>query len=379
MNFFSKVATKDSFEETIRRAPRVLHISCHGIRLKDRSSALLFENQYGAGDLVTEEQLTNLLKSSQKKIELIFLAACDSERIGKIFQKCGIPHVICVKQERFVLDEAAIKFTSTLYQAVFSGRNICDAFSEARSAVAFTLKEVEANLFTMLRPEDYEDPLDPYAGYKKKRHTCRALAEPPYGQWNCMSEHNLVKRIPAQAVNFKFRDREVSRLLEMILGEDSRMVQLLGLRGIGKSSLAKSVLHYAAARKMFTGGVLFIKLKGINSCFVVMKMVMREIMRALELTRQEKMELKSENCSQDRMMEYFKTFFTFEYEQKLRKKKHNSLATQDKRFLLCFDNAEEAIEHDGTEFRNLLAELYDECDQLYVLVTTNQPMGELPN
>ena len=108
MNFFSKVATKDSFEETIRWAPRVLHISCHGIRLKDRSSALLFENQYGAGDLVTEEQLTNLLKSSQKKIELIFLAACDSERVGKIFQKCGIPHVICVKQERFVLDEAAI-------------------------------------------------------------------------------------------------------------------------------------------------------------------------------------------------------------------------------------------------------------------------------
>ena len=65
---------------------------------------------------------------------------------------------------------------------------------------------------------------------------------------------------------------------------------------------------------MFTGGTLFIKLKGINSCFVVMKMIMREIMKALDLNKEEKLHLESENCSQDRMIEYFKTFFNFRHD-----------------------------------------------------------------
>ena len=64
VEFFSTVATRHSFEEMIRRAPRVLHISCHGIKMPDGvTSALLFENSYGAGELVTEEMLTKLLKS----------------------------------------------------------------------------------------------------------------------------------------------------------------------------------------------------------------------------------------------------------------------------------------------------------------------------
>ena len=129
-----------------------------------------------------------------------------------------------------------------------------------------------------------------------------------------MSEHNMIKQIPAESKNFKFRDKEVSLLLEKLIVEKSRLLSLLGLRGIGKSSLARSVLHYAAARKMFTGGTLFIKLKGISSCFVVVKMIMREIFKALDLTKDEKLQLESENCSQDRMIEYFKTFFNFRHE-----------------------------------------------------------------
>lgn len=33
INFQSKVATKANFEETIRRKPLVLHISCHGVKI----------------------------------------------------------------------------------------------------------------------------------------------------------------------------------------------------------------------------------------------------------------------------------------------------------------------------------------------------------
>ena len=48
------------------------------------------------------------MKMSQHELDLVFVAACDSQDIGRIFQRNGARHVICVEKERFVLDDAAI-------------------------------------------------------------------------------------------------------------------------------------------------------------------------------------------------------------------------------------------------------------------------------
>ena len=56
----------------------------------------------------------------------------------------------------------------------------------------------------------------------------------------------------------KFRERETSAVLQAFLVSKHRILQLLGLSGIGKSSLARDVMHYAAERKMFLGGQIFI-------------------------------------------------------------------------------------------------------------------------
>ena len=45
------------------------------------------------------------------KLDVVFVAACDSEIVGRIFLKCGARHVICVKTGEHVLDEATIQFT----------------------------------------------------------------------------------------------------------------------------------------------------------------------------------------------------------------------------------------------------------------------------
>ena len=79
------------------------------------------------------------------------------------------------------------------------------------------------------------------------------------------------------------------------------------------------------------------------------------------------------------MIEYIKSFFKGKQEEKLLKKKYNSDNMNEKRFLLCLDNAENAIEKDNDEFTKFLAELYDECDNLCVLITTNRVLGELAN
>ena len=87
-------------------------------------------------------------------------------------------------------------------------------------------------------------------------HECYSLPKSEPGMWNCMSDHNLVKQIPAKLDRIKFREKETSQLLEYLLFDNFRIVSLLGLRGVGKSSLARNALHYVAERKICTGGIL---------------------------------------------------------------------------------------------------------------------------
>ena len=160
------MATKSHFEEIIRKKPKVLHISCHGVRNNvntmgfnarqyvDKGHFLLFENPEGDGELVSAHQLGEFMKKAKADLDLVFVAACDSQDIGRIFQRNGARHVVCVEQNRFVLDEAAIFFTKTFYADLFSGKEICAAFYDAKSAVEFQIRSAEANLFIMLTKED---------------------------------------------------------------------------------------------------------------------------------------------------------------------------------------------------------------------------------
>ena len=81
---------------------------------------LLFENEKGEGDLVHQKDLNKLIKSIMPALDVVFVAACQSEFVGEIFQKCGAKHVICVKQKEHVLDEAAIYFTKRFYTQILN-------------------------------------------------------------------------------------------------------------------------------------------------------------------------------------------------------------------------------------------------------------------
>lgn len=83
-----------------------MHISCHGLHTDDDKSDqklgmnlslgetkdvahdnnyLLFENNFGVGTLISASQLLKLIKSTMTSLELVFVAACDSEIVGEIF------------------------------------------------------------------------------------------------------------------------------------------------------------------------------------------------------------------------------------------------------------------------------------------------------
>ena len=53
------------------------------------------------------------------ELDLVFVAACKSDFMGRIFQKTGAKHVICVKKTKEILDEAAIAFTKSFYYHIF--------------------------------------------------------------------------------------------------------------------------------------------------------------------------------------------------------------------------------------------------------------------
>ena len=47
-------------------------------------------------------------------------------------------------------------------------------------------------------------------------------------------------------------------LFDHMINQNEKIVSLIGLRGIGKSSLARNTLHYAAERKTFSQGIMLI-------------------------------------------------------------------------------------------------------------------------
>ena len=65
--------------------------------IKDEGSFLLFESKLGQGTLLSAAKIQGLIKRILPTLELVFVAACHSLVVGKIFQKCGAKHVICVE------------------------------------------------------------------------------------------------------------------------------------------------------------------------------------------------------------------------------------------------------------------------------------------
>lgn len=64
---------------------------------------------------------------------------------------------------------------------------------------------------------------------------------------------------------------------------------------------------------------------------------------------------------------------------KVKKPDHKSVKSDKQLFLLCLDNVERVIKHDRDEFRKLLANFYDSCPNLKIILTSCRDIGQLPN
>ena len=188
--------------------------------------------------------------------------------------KSGAKHVICVQNQKEVLDQAAIDFTATFYRSIFGNKqaSVCDAFKAAKRDVEFKHKSKEADIFKMFTAEEIVE-LELVQMEEVKPHHCVAsLIKPETGELNCLSDHISYKHITAKLKDLKFRDKEMWELIENVMSGE-RLIALLGLPGIGKSSIARNALHFMVERKFFTGGVILVQLKNVKDIYTFTKQI----------------------------------------------------------------------------------------------------------
>ena len=95
--FLGMVATEENFDQMLRKDPKVLHISCHGIQNtkktisfslqaeQNEDTFLLFEGKEGDGRVLSAAKIQTLIKQIVPNLNLVFVAACHSLVVGKIF------------------------------------------------------------------------------------------------------------------------------------------------------------------------------------------------------------------------------------------------------------------------------------------------------
>lgn len=98
--------------------------------------------------------------------------------------------------------------------------------------------------------------------------------------------------VPSKVEGFVGRQREVYEVVSSIL--TNRLVTIIGLPGIGKTSLSKNAVHYMATRKMFKAGIVFMPLKGFINCEIFLKKLLTNLIM-LNSTR-DKDELEKANA-----------------------------------------------------------------------------------
>lgn len=119
--------------------PRFLHISCHGAKCKiEDKYYLAFENtdKMCLLDRLTEDRLKKLLGNGEEhSVQVVFVSACHSQKLGELFKRVGVPVVIAINQLTPVLDDVCRLFATMFYSHMITGSSPYRAFEEAKNTV----------------------------------------------------------------------------------------------------------------------------------------------------------------------------------------------------------------------------------------------------
>ena len=222
-----------------------MHYSGHGDR-----SFLSMEDGRGSAHFVRVPALKKLLQAgSLASLRFVFVSACFSEAAAQAFVDAGVPHVIAVRLQTRVSDDAAHAFTRAFYLALAVGKSIREAFDIGVQAVVTSptvrAGEVEGDKFLLLGNNGHHDEV-PFR--LLARVDSWAPPVPP------AAAHQ--QPLPANAECFVGRNVETYRVVTGVL--DRRLLSVIGEPGVGKSAVAIAATNYLCERHYFSDGVIFV-------------------------------------------------------------------------------------------------------------------------
>ena len=127
-----EIASRDNLVKVLTRNPVILHILCHGEYDKIlKKFYLCFETSDGELDPFYADDLRNILSRCGTNIKLVFVNACHSEPVARVFADAGVPCVIAVQSQLQIADVIARKFANEFYHFIFDGHTLGESFDKA--------------------------------------------------------------------------------------------------------------------------------------------------------------------------------------------------------------------------------------------------------
>uniref|UniRef100_A0A7S4JUN9 Protein kinase domain-containing protein n=1 Tax=Odontella aurita TaxID=265563 RepID=A0A7S4JUN9_9STRA len=218
----------------------VIHISCHGFLVPNRSDThecmLLFEDGAGGVHFLSTERIQELLEPHSEPVRLVFVSACFSEQIGKAFVDAGVPHVVCCEQSSQLIDGVAAEFMRSFYGMLIEGLTVQTAFSSAVSLVSGRMGREEASKFLLfpMNSTGHDKPI--FCAHEIERSEEQK------------SSHEL--KLPTQPAIIDGYEVSLFQIVSVLLTEErgKQMVNVVGEKNVHRSNLVAAACHYIRDR-----------------------------------------------------------------------------------------------------------------------------------
>ena len=264
-------ATTQRLQTIVTKSCSCLHFSGHG-----HPNYLTFEDNRGGLHWLENDQLKNLVSMGVRgggaPFQFVFVSACYSGLAGETFVNAGVPHVVCCQQDSQLMDSAALVFTRAFYLALAIGRTVKDSFEIGRQAVEVAPQvpnpTEETKKFVLL-PKDGKHDVPVFNAEKIDSWPKLNSELPATGvrrSGSIASRQNSSKigsvrgyenvtggsalqdiNLPTPPQSFLGREIDMYKVLNAIL--DKKFVNIIGQKGLGRSSLAAALCQYINQRR----------------------------------------------------------------------------------------------------------------------------------
>ena len=247
------------------------------------------------------------------------------------------------------MDEACIKFSRAFYQALFSDcKTPWESFNIAQQTLSISKGlEGQSALFVMRTSNSVEE---------EHKWNSFVLFRGKSNKVNRDSKVRFTGNLPSKVEPFIGRNEDIRTV--MLLIQKFRLVTITGEPGIGKTSVAKAVIHYLKDRdeELIKNGVSFLNVVNWSSLPLLIHWFISTIEEGIGTKLVNRIEKKD-------TMEIFKEILKF---------------LRDLEILIVIDNAEDLLIIDKNILKEFLEKLFESSTKMKVLLTSKiEPVSYL--